>query len=47
MKVWPGIALLSLLELAAARIEIVPARLAELEADTRPEQIAQTRGLLN
>ena len=34
----------NLLESAAARIEIVSARLAELEAGTRPEQIAQTRG---
>lgn len=37
----------NLLELAAARIEIVSARLAELEAGTRPEQIEQTRGLLS
>ena len=37
----------NLLELAAARIEIVSARLAELEAGTRPEQIGQTRGLLS
>ncbi len=36
----------NLLELAAARIGIVSARLAELEAGTRPEQIEQTRGLL-
>lgn len=35
----------NLLESAAARIEIVSARLAELEAGTRPEQIEQTRGL--
>ena len=37
----------NLLELAAARIEIISARLAELEAGTRPERIAQTRGLLS
>ena len=37
----------NLLESAAARIEIVSARLAELEAGTRPEQIAQTRGNLH
>ncbi|MXX07858.1 MAG: HlyD family efflux transporter periplasmic adaptor subunit [Gammaproteobacteria bacterium] len=36
----------NLLESASARIEIVSARLAELEAGTRPEQIEQTRGLL-
>ncbi len=36
----------NLLESAGARIEIVSARLAELEAGTRPEQIEQTRGLL-
>tara|TARA_B100000809_G_scaffold61039_1_gene57697 strand:- start:31795 stop:32742 length:948 start_codon:yes stop_codon:yes gene_type:complete len=33
-------------ELARARIEIVQAQLAELEAGTRQEQIAQTNGLL-
>jgi HlyD family secretion protein len=33
-------------ELAAARIEFVTARLAELEAGTRQEQIDQTRGML-
>ena len=33
-------------ELARARIEIVQAQLAELEAGTREEQIAQTNGLL-
>ena len=37
----------NLLESASARIEIVSARLAELEAGTRPEQIEQTRGLLS
>ncbi len=37
----------NLLESAGARIEIVSARLAELEAGTRPEQIEQTRGLLS
>ena len=37
----------NLLELAAARIDIVSAQLAELEAGTRPEQIEQTRGLLS
>ena len=37
----------NLLESAGARIEIVSARLAELEAGTRPERIAQTRGLLS
>ncbi len=36
----------NLLESAGARIEIVSARLAELEAGTRPERIEQTRGLL-
>ena len=36
----------NLLESASARIEIVSARLAELEAGTRPEQSEQTRGLL-
>ena len=36
----------NLLESASARIEIVSARLAELEAGTRPERIEQTRGLL-
>ena len=35
----------NLLESAAARIEIATARLAELEAGTRPEQIEQTRNL--
>ena len=37
----------NLLESASARIEIVSARLAELQAGTRPERIAQTRGLLS
>jgi len=37
----------NLLELAAARIEIVSAQLDEFEAGTRPEQIEQTRGLLS
>ncbi len=37
----------NLLESASARIEIVSARLAELEAGTRPEQIEQTRATLS
>ncbi len=36
----------NLLETAGARIEVLAARLAELETGTRPEQIEQTRGLL-
>ena len=36
----------NLLESAGARIAIISARLAELEAGTRPEQIEQTRALL-